>query len=277
MTPTRNTPWPRWLLASLALLSLTGCFDLLEEIWFLPDGSARVVFDVGLPKPLLDAARLKGEDPLEQFRREAKATEEELKKDPDVKSFAFRDHEEGGQHHLVYDLTVSDPTRLNELHQRALERMNSSGNQEKKAGLNFRIEKQGFTGRYVFVQQLGEPKEGAPGAEAQQQPQAGLDSAMKGLGKQLAQTMLGNHHFIVRVHGPSIEETNGTLNEQKDTVEWKHSLVDLAEPSGEGKEMRAVVQAGLPLWVWSLMLGLPLLVLWLAVSAARRKRSPRAT
>lgn len=276
MTPTRNTPRPRWLLASLALLSLTltGCFDLLEEIWLLPDGSARVVFDVGLPKPLLDVARVKGEDPLEQFRREAKATEEELKKDPDVKSFEFRDYEEGEQHHLVYDLTVTDATRLNELHQRALERMNSSGQQQKKEGLNFRIERQGLLGKYVFVQQLGEPKEATSGDDAPKPPSLG--GAMKDFGKQMAQAMLGDHHFIVRVHGLAIEETNGTLNEKKDTVEWKHTLVDLAEPSGEGTEMRAVVQAGLPLWVWPVLLGLPLLVLWLAMSAARRKRRSSA-
>jgi hypothetical protein len=272
MKPTRNPPRPRWLLAPLVLLSLTGCFDLLEEIWLLPDGSARVVFDVGLPKTILNAAKLKGEDPLEQFRQEARATAEELKKDPDVKAFEFRDYEDEEQHHLVYDLTVGDARRLGELHQRAMERMNSAS-KDQKTKLGFHIERRGM-GEYVFVQRLGEPKDEAAGSGARQ---PSLDGAMKDLGRQMARKMMGDHHFIVRVHGPAIEETNGTLNEEKNTVEWKHSLVDLAEPAGGGLEMRAVVKTGPPAWLWSAMLGVPLLVLMMAVAAARgRKRGSGA-
>lgn len=43
------------------VLTLTGCFDLLQEIWIFPDGSGLVVFDVGLPKSFLDLARSKFE------------------------------------------------------------------------------------------------------------------------------------------------------------------------------------------------------------------------
>lgn len=267
----RPPPRLRWLLAPLVLLTLTGCFDLLQEVWLLPDGSGRVVFDVGLPKTFLDLARTQGKDPLEQLRADARATEAELKKDPDVTKFEFREYEEGGQQHFVYDLTVKDATRLGELQRRAMEQ-SASAKQGKAADVAFRIERRGF-GEYVFVQRFGEPKNEPGAANGADEP---VGQAARDFGTQMARALLGNHFFIVRVHGQSIAETNGTLNEKKDTVEWKYSLVDVANAANKGMELRAVVQAGPPLWLWPVVLGVPLLVLVLAVMAARRQRARRA-
>jgi hypothetical protein len=270
----RPAPRLRWLLAPLVLLTLTGCFDLLQEIWILPDGSGRVVFDIGLPKTFLDLARSQGKDPLEEMRADARTTEAELKKDPDVTKFEFREYEENGQQHLVYDLTVRDATRLGELHKRAMEQSATAkqANQgQGKAELAFRIERRGF-GEYLYVQSFGEPKNaGSPDGTNDAAERAARD-----FGTQMARALLGNHFYIVRVHGQTIPETNGTLNEKKDTVEWKYSLVDLVDAAGKGTELRAVVQAAPPLWLWPVVLGVPLLVLLLAVKAARRQRARRA-
>jgi hypothetical protein len=271
----RPPPRLRWLLAPLVLLTLTGCFDLLQEIWILPDGSGRVVLDVSLPKSLLDLARTQGKDPLEEMRADARATEAELKKDPDVTKFEFREYEENGQQHLVYDLTVRDATRLGELQKRAMEQ-SAAAKQAKqgkgKADLAFRIERRGF-GEYVFVQSFGEPKNAPGSPDGKNEP---LERAAQDFGTQMARALLGNHFYVVRVHGQLIPETNGTLNEQKDTVEWKYSLVDVVDAAAKGTELRAVVQAAPPLWLWPVVLGVPLLVLLLAVKAARRQRARRA-
>jgi hypothetical protein len=267
--PPRSTHL-RWLLAPLVLLTLTGCFDLLQEIWILPDGSGRVVFDVGLPKSFLDLARTRGKDPLEELRAEARATEADLKKDPDVTKFEFREYEQDGQHHLVYDLTVKDATRLGEFQKRAMAHNASvkQGNEE----LAFHIEKRGGFGEYVFVQRFGEPKDAPGAAKGTKNP---AEQAAEDFGTQMAKALLGNHYYTVRVHGQAIPESNGTLNEKKDTVEWKFNLVDLANETRKGTELRAVVQAGPPLWLWPVVLGVPLLVLTLAVMAARRQRARR--
>lgn len=257
----------RWLLACCALLTLTGCFDLLQELWILPDGSGRVVFDVGLPKSFLDLARARGKDPLEELRVEARATEEDLKKDPDVTKFEFREYEQDGQQHLVYDLTVKDATRLGELQKRAMEHSPSA--KQGNANVGFSIEKRGGFGEYVFVQRLGEPKD-ATGSTKGTKNQAAQD-----FGTQMAKALLGNHFFTVRVHGRAIPETNGTLNDKKDTVEWKYNLMDLAAEAQKGTELRAVVQAAPPLWLWPVVIGIPLLVLLLAMTAARRHRARR--
>ncbi|WP_375770247.1 hypothetical protein NR798_04955 [Archangium gephyra] len=270
----RPPPRLRWLLAPLVLLTLTGCFDLLQEIWILPDGSGRVVFDIGLPKTFLDLARSQGKDPLAEMRADAQTTEAELKKDPDVTKFEFREYEENGQQHIVYDLTVRDATRLGELQKRAMDQ-SATAKQAKqgkgKTDLAFRIERRGF-GEYVYVQSFGEPKN-APGSAGGQNDAS--EQVAKDFGTQMARALLGNHFYIVRVHGQTIPETNGTLNEKKDTVEWKYSLVDLVDAAGKGTELRAVVQAAPPLWLWPVVLGVPLLVLMLAVMAARRQRARR--
>ncbi|MFY0563470.1 hypothetical protein ACN28E_06455 [Archangium lansingense] len=270
-SPTVRPPLSlRWLLAPLMLLTLTGCFDLLQEIWLLPDGSGRVVLDVGLPKSFLDLARSQGKDPLEQLRADARATEAELKKDPDVTKFELREYEENGQQHLVYDLTVKDATRLGELQKRAMEQ--SATAKQGKANVGFHIERKGF-GEYVFVQSFGEPKNEPGSSNGTKDP---VGKAAQDFGMQMARALLGNHFYIVRVHGQSISETNGTLNEKKDTAEWKYNLVDLTDAASKGTELRAVVQAGPPLWLWPVVLGVPLLVLVFAVMAARRQRSRRA-
>jgi hypothetical protein len=266
----RPPPRLRWLLAPLMLLSLTGCFDLLQELWILPDGSGRVVLDVALPKSFLDLARLQGKDPLEQLRADARATEAELKQDPDVTKFEFREYEENGQQHLVYDLTVRDATRLGELQKRAMER--SATAKQGKADVGFHLERRGY-GEYVFVQRFG-PQKNEPGSPASANEPS--EQAAKDFGSQMARALLGNHFFIVRVHGQLIPETNGTLNEKKDTVEWKYSLVDVVDAAGKGTELRAVVQAAPPLWLWPTVIGVPLLVVLLAVRAARRQRAQRA-
>jgi hypothetical protein len=267
MAPSSARRSLRWLLAPLVLLTLTGCFDLLQEVWLLPDGSGRVVVDVALPKPLLDLARAQGKDPLEELRAEARATEADLKKDPDVTKFELREYEQDGQQHLVYDLTVRDATRLGELQKRAMEH-SAAAKQQGQAGPSFRIERRGF-GEYIFIQRFGEPKEQPDTPNGAKNP---MEQAARDFGTQMARALLGNHFYVVRVHGQSISETNGTLNEKKDTVEWKYSLADLVNEAQQGKELHAVVRAGTPLWLWPVMLGVPLLVLALAVMAARRRR-----
>jgi hypothetical protein len=257
------------LLAPLVLLTLTGCFDLLQEIWILPDGSARVVFDVALPRSLLGLARAGGKNPLEELRADAQATEAELKKDPDVTKFEFREYEEAGQQHLVYDLTVKDATRLGELQKRAMD--HSTAAKQGKTNLAFRIERRGL-GEYVFVQRLGGDAGTASTVGGTAKPSGDVGEE---LGKNMARALLGNHFLTVRVHGPLITETNGTLSEKKDATEWKLSVLDLSD--AKATELRAVVQAGPPLWLWPVVLGAPLLILALAVLAARRQRARRAT
>ncbi len=264
-----RTPWhPRWVVALLALLTLTGCLDILQEIWIQADGSARVVVDLAVPKQLLGLLKTQGPDPFAELREKVRATEAELKKDPDVVKFEFRELDDGAQYHLIYDLTVRDATRLGALQKQAMASAAESQQGAAEKGFGFHIERIG-SGQYVFTQQLGELKAGPEQGESPE------DAVKSKLAQQMALAMFANNYFTVRVHGPLVTETNGRLNEQKDTVEWKYSLAMLMG-GAEKTELRAVVQAGPPLWLWPLVLGVPTLVLVLAVMAAQRKRSRSA-
>ncbi|MCP3141668.1 hypothetical protein [Pyxidicoccus xibeiensis] len=99
------------------------------------------------------------------------------------------------------------------------------------------------------------------------------EQAPQELAKGMMRALLVKNHITVRVHGPSIGETNGTVNEQKTTVEWKLPLAELVDGPAEGRELRAVVHGAEPLWLWLVVLGVPLVVLGLAIAAARRRRA----
>jgi hypothetical protein len=265
---TRTLWHPRWLLALLALLTLTGCLDILEEIWIQADGSARVTIDIAVPKSLLDLLKAKEKEPFADLRAKAQAAEAELKKDPDVVKFEFREFDDGGQYHLIYELTVKDATKLGEVQSRAMARAAESRKGADAKDFGFHIERTSG-GQYVFTQRLGEPKAGTEDGESPE------DAVKSKLAQQMAQAMFANNYFTVRVHGPAILETNGRLNEQKDMVEWKYNLAALMG-GAEKTELRAVVQAAPPYWLWAVVLGIPLAVLSLAVAAARRKRAHSA-
>lgn len=264
----RSTPRPPWLLAALAMLTLTGCFDLVQEVWINPDGSARVVLDLAFPKALMALGETRGGKGLmEQVREQQEAAKETLGKDSNVEKLEQRTYEEGDRVHLVHDLTVRDATKLPELYRKLAE---DSAREQKGAGnWDFRIERDG--GDYVFTQRFVPDKAAAPADSGDP-----AELAAKELAKGMAKALLANNHVTVRVHGPGIGETNGTVNEKKDTVEWKVPLAELADAPAEGRELRAVVHGGEPPWLWPAVIGVPLAVLGLAISAARRRRAAAA-
>ncbi|NMO20685.1 hypothetical protein HPC49_43915 [Pyxidicoccus fallax] len=262
----RLTPRPPWLLATLCLLTLTGCFDVTQELWFEPDGTARVVVDLAVPKSVGTLAKLTGGKELtaliEEQRQQARAA---VAQDPNVVDLTLRQHEEGAFLHLVQELKVKDATKLPELFRKIADSA-ASQQREAQGTWDFRIERNG--GNYVFTQRFVPDKAfaGANGFDP-------AERAGEAIAKELMKSLLAKNFITLRVHGPGIVEANGTVNEKKDTVEWKVSLAELLDAPPEGREFRAVVDAGEPLWLWPVVIGVPLAVLGLAISAARRRRS----
>ncbi|AEI64855.1 hypothetical protein LILAB_14750 [Corallococcus macrosporus] len=263
---------PALLLAALPLLLTTGCFNVQQDLWIEPGGSARLVVDMGLPRSVTALARLGGAaDARAQLLATAREAEKALREDPEVTQVMLRDYEQEGQVHLVYDVTVKDVTRLPDLYRRAAEK-HAQGQQAPQEAWDFRIERQG--GDYVYTQRFHPEKAFAvppvgTGDEA-------TDQAARELAKGMAKAMLVNNRLTLRIHGPGIGETNGTVNEQKDTVEWKLNLAELMDAPAEGRELRAVIHGGEPLWLWPVVLGVPVAVLLLTVTAARKRRRAAA-
>lgn len=253
-----------WVLCVVAVTSLSGCFDLLQEIWVAADGSARLRLEVALPKSVLHLA---GQGALTKLREDAKKTGAELKDDPVVKAFSFKDHVEGDVQHLVYELEVTDATKLGALQQRVWA---SAANEKEGEGMTFRFEK-GTGGALRFVQRVGKDAQRADGG-AGAEPGSVADRAARELGRKMAGAMFEGRFVTVRVHGPAIGETNGALNEKKDTVEWRLPMAELMSDGAPLQELRAEIETGAPLWVWGLFLGIPALLLLLSISAMKRRR-----
>ncbi len=153
----------------------------------------------------------------------------------------------------LYRKVMEDTTR---------ERKEAPGNWD------FRIERDG--GDYIVSQRFVPMLPGS-GDTAERNDVA--EQLAKDLAKGVTKALFANNHVILRVHGPGIGETNGTVNEKKDTVEWKLALAELLDVPKEGREFRAVVHGGEPLWLWPVVIGVPLAVLGLAISAARKRRA----
>ncbi|NVJ03683.1 hypothetical protein HUW63_00275 [Myxococcus sp. AM001] len=258
---------PTLLLAALSLF-LTGCFNVEQDLWIEPGGSARLVVDMGMPKSLTALARLGGDsNAKEALLAKAREAEQALRQDPEVSQVMLRDYEKDGQVHVVYDVTVKDVTRLPELYRRAADQHGKGQPSSPKDAWDVRIERQG--GDYVYTQRFNPEKAFAapPGIGDDAAEQAAQE-----LAKGMVKAMLVNNRLTLRIHGPGIGETNGTVNAQKDTVEWKLNLAELMDAPAEGRELRAVIHGGEPLWLWPAVLGVPLAVLLLTVAAARRRR-----
>ncbi|MFP2932965.1 hypothetical protein ACLESO_49020 [Pyxidicoccus sp. 3LG] len=262
----RAAPRQRWLLATLALLTLTGCFDVLQEVWLNPDGSARVVVDLAIPKSLGALAQATGgKDLMALVREQREEAAKKLGQDPNVTQVVQSDYEKDDQLHLVHDVTVKDATKLPELYRTVTE--GTSREAQRGPGTwDLRIERSG--GDYVFTQRFVPDQ-----AAALPATDDAAELAAREIAKGMAKALFVKNHLTVRVHGPGIGETNGTVNEQKDTVEWKLPMAELMDAPAEGRELRAVVRSGEPLWLWPVVLGVPLAVLGLAISAARRRRA----
>jgi hypothetical protein len=259
---------PLLMLATLSLLTLTGCFDVVQELWINPDGSARLMVDVALPKSLGMLAQAHGGKSLvDQLHEQRKAAQETLSKNPDVQALVMRQYDEGDVLHLVHELTVKDATKLPELYRQVWE--DSTRDQQQAAGdWDFRVEREG--GNYIVTQRFTPATAGLPSSTGQEDL---TEQLAKDLAKGMTKALFANHHVTLRIHGPGIGETNGTVNEKKDTVEWKVPLAELVDGPKEGRELRAVVHGGEPLWLWPVVIGIPLAVLGLAISAARKRRA----
>ncbi len=246
----------RLALAVTGALWLGGCFDLVQEYWFAADGSARVVVDVAVPKALLHLA---GRDPVLALREEASRVEAQLKADPAVTAFRFSDRKEADAHHLRWELEVTDATKLPELYRRALAQ-SEVATDGPAPDFTFTVERT-VLGDTVFAQRLV-PAEGGSVPDAQ----------TRDFGRQLAGALMGERFVTVRVRGPGIGESNGTLSEDGTAVEWRIPLKELMVDAAAQQELRAVVKTRAPLWLWAVVLGVPSLLLWAAVSGMKRRR-----
>jgi hypothetical protein len=198
-----------------SLVFLTGCFDLLEEIWLETTGGGRLRVEISLPKTLLAMGRLGGEDVLVSVREDAANVKAELEKDPDITRFDYRSEEDRTSFRLIYEVATRDATKLSTAQERMLaalaRRASSSGSGSGKLPVQFTIQR-----RYGVV---GHVFEGVVAGERDADKSSGGREV--DLAEAMAGALLGGHGITVRVHAPAITSSNGELNADRNTAEWK--------------------------------------------------------
>jgi hypothetical protein len=223
--------------------------------------------------PLLQ--QLAGPELSRQMREHGTRTEAELKADPNVTRFAYREEADAGTPTAyVYELEVKDITQLDETMARVRERLSS---EEGKDDAALRQALDGSrapevvrldNGNYRFSAALGGGR--ATGTRGDpNDPFARLGETLAGA---VFQQVLADAAINVRVHGSEVLSGNGQLSPDKRTMSWRVPLSALANPAGAPRLMEAEVRGTSPLLVWAVLLGVPLAVLGLAILVARSRK-----
>lgn len=203
------------LLTSCALTS--GCFEFRQEFWINPDGSGRVLMDIGIQQ-VGNPGVVGQKDGSSKFEKQMQEARERLSKDPNIKSVRMSQETREGMLHTVFDIECNDLTKLaDSMRQTAL-----AAAPEGKAGKSEDsvapvIEKLP-DGDYAFRVSLdrGQKKRTASN------PQTGR------FAEQMVEKMFAGRFWTTVLHAPKVVETNGQLNATSNLVEWKIPVAQLA-------------------------------------------------
>ena len=203
------------VLIALIGLSVCGCFEMSEEIWFNDDGTGRLLIELKVSEGLMAMADLA--DSASAFA-DMDEVEEELKSDPNVEEVLTNEFTEAGMRHLVFDIKVKDYLKLAEVHQKSVASTESSSEFEAP----FQITDLG-DGKVRFKQSFAEKEVDDEFAES------GED-----MGTAMAAAMFADKYITITIHAPKVTSSNGEINEEENTTTWKIPLFEMMADEGSG-------------------------------------------
>jgi len=88
---------------------LSGCFELVEEIWINPDNSGRLKLDIAVSEKVIALGKLEeGKDLSTGFEESKKRIEN----NPDIARLAYQEYSDAGMRHFIFDMAVNDFHKL---------------------------------------------------------------------------------------------------------------------------------------------------------------------
>ncbi len=226
----------RFAFICVALLSFSGCIEYLEEIWINDDGSGKLKIDLGVAESFVSLGKNFGmQDSMQDMTKQYLKRKEELEQNPNVKKADFKEFTENGLHHFVFEIEVKDIFKVGELTKKLeMSQLDSQGQQDTSGKSEIKIEKLP-NGNIQFVQIFkGERKESTQTNDSSIVANDSVSQAM-------ATAMFGDKGVTIRIHAPQIISSNGKLDEQMKSVEWKIGLAELAKGSFS-KELKAEIE-----------------------------------
>ncbi|NIR43211.1 MAG: hypothetical protein GWN99_04675 [Gemmatimonadetes bacterium] len=231
--------------ASIALVLAFGivcsaCLELTQEIWVNDDGSGRVTYDIAVPEGMLAMATADSEDdPLAEVRARWAELAEHPESVENLRSFSADEYVEEDFHHFVMDIEVDDVTLLPQTMDEVEELIaaeDEEGTEDADAlaqPADMRFERLADD-RLLFVQSLriDEPDS-----------TASVDPEMEEASRAFLASMFAGKYYIVRLHAPAVISTNGTLDDETGSLEWKIPMADFYGDEVPD-ELRAELQVG---------------------------------
>ncbi|HEX8459392.1 MAG TPA: hypothetical protein VF656_19020 [Pyrinomonadaceae bacterium] len=216
------------LFAACTLLS--GCFEFRQEFWINPDGSGRILMDIGIQQMGNSNEGAQKRVPSE-FEKNMREANERLSKDPNIKSVKMSQEMRDRMLHTVFDIECKDLTKFSESMRESARKSVPSGKvgqaQESMAPV---IEKLP-NGDYAFRMSM---------ERGQKKPAS--NHQMNRIAEQMVERIFAGRFWIVTLHAPKVTETNGQLNATSNLVEWKIPMTQIAAEKLPYKELNARVQ-----------------------------------
>jgi hypothetical protein len=217
------------LLTSCALTS--GCFEFRQEFWINPDGSGRVLMDIGIQQ-IGNPGAAGQKEGSSKFEKQMQEARERLSKDPNVKRVQMSQETREGMLHTIFDIEVNDLTKLaDSMRQTALAAVPDNKVARTEESVAPLIEKLP-NGDYAFRVNLDRGQKKPPASNPQTERFA----------EQMVEKMFAGRFWMTVLHAPKVVETNGQLNATSNLIEWKIPLAQLASDKAPYKELTARVE-----------------------------------
>ena len=216
------------LLVACTLLS--GCFEFKQEFWINPDGSGRVLMDIGIQQ-MGDANQGERKQGGSEFEKKMQEAKERLSKDPNIKSVKMSQETRDRMLHTVFDIECKDLTKFSESMRENVKKSAPTGQAGQAQDSMTPVIEKLPNGDYAFRMSL---------ERGQKKPTS--NQQMNRLAEQIVERMFAGRFWIVTLHAPKITETNGQVNATSNLVEWKLPMTQVASEKLPYKELTARVQ-----------------------------------
>jgi len=216
------------LLASCTLLS--GCFEFKQEFWIDPDGSGRVLMDIGIQQ-MGDANQGGRKQGGSEFEKKMQEARERLSQDPNIKSVKMSQETRDRMLHTVFDIECKDLTKFNESMRENVKKSAPAGQAGQAQDSMSPVIEKLPNGDYAFRMSL-----------EREQKKPASNQQMNRLAEQMVERMFAGRFWIVALHAPKIVETNGQVSATSNLVEWKFPMTQIASEKLPYKELTARVQ-----------------------------------
>lgn len=190
---------------------LTGCMDVVQELWIEPDGSAECSMQISMSQLLVEAG---GKDELAELIQKAHETSSD-----EIEVIDAADGVIDDIHYYVYHIKTANINNCLGQDSAQIVTMNLSPSQRN---------------RILYTQKFDYHENNAVGAIRVILGTTDWGDSVGLLSNAMQSKLLKDHYWTVKVHVPGeITDTNGQYDKESQTVTWRLALDQVMVPDAE--------------------------------------------